>query len=158
MKKLYVDLEICRKCKECTAECSYPYHPENKGAVSLLEIAMRIEVCRKCEEAPCVTACPKEALEKQPDGNLKRYSMRCIGCNTCALACPFGAIYPEIIPYLTSQCDYCSGRLEDGEEPLCVKTCPEGAIKFIEVDESEDKNIRFVGDNLAVHAIPWKKV
>lgn len=157
MKRLFVDLEICRKCEECTAKCSYPYHPENKGVISLLEMVTAMEVCRKCEEAPCVAACPKEALEKQADGNLKRYSMRCIGCNTCTLACPFGTMYPEIIPYLGSQCDYCAGRLGDGEEPLCVKTCPEGAVKFIEVEESEEKNIHFVGDNLAVHAIPWKK-
>ncbi len=156
MKRILVDLEVCHKCKKCTAECSYFYHPENKGFINLLEMVTRMEVCRKCEEAPCVTACPKEALEKQADGVLQRYTMRCIGCNTCALACPFGAIYPEIIPYLGSQCDYCSGRLKGDEQPLCVRTCPEGAIKYGEIQESEEKNIRAAGDKLVVHAIPWK--
>ncbi len=157
MKRLFIDLEICRKCKKCTAECSYFYHPVNNGVVNLLELAARMEVCRKCEEAPCIAACPKEALERHPDGTVRRYSMRCIGCNTCAIACPFGVISSETIPYITSQCDYCSGRLADDEEPLCVRTCPEGAIKYIEVEESEEKDIHAVGDKLVVHAIPWKK-
>jgi Fe-S-cluster-containing dehydrogenase component len=157
LKRIFIDLEVCRKCKERICKCSYPYHPENDGVASLLEQVMRIEVCRKCEEAPCVAACPKEALEKQPDGTVKRYSMRCIGCNTCVLACPFGAVSREIIPYLTSHCDYCTGRLKEGEEHLCVRTCPEGAVKYIEVEESEDKNIYFIGDKLAVHSIPWTR-
>ena len=157
LKKLYIDLEALSKCKDMSAcKCSYPYHARNNGVTNLLEQIMRAEVCRKCEEAPCVNACPKEALEKQEDGNLKRYSMRCTGCNSCVLACPFGAVFPEIIPYLTSQCDYCIGRLSEGEEPLCASTCPGEAVKYVEVEESEDENIHFIGDNLVVRAIPWR--
>ena len=155
-KRLFVDLEICYRCKECTAKCSYFYHPENKGFLTLLERASQVLVCRNCEEAPCVKACPNEALEKQPDGNLERYSMRCTGCKTCTLACPFGTIYPEIVPYLTSQCDWCLGRLDEGP-PECVITCPYNAIQFIEVEESKEKDIYLIGDNLAVHSAPWKK-
>lgn len=165
MKRLYIDLEICYKCKECTAKCDYFYHPENKGITTLLEKATHILVCRKCEEAPCVKACPNEALEKQPDGSLKRYSMRCTGCKTCTLACPFGAIYPEVVPYLTSQCDHCLKGLKEGSHPVdgmgelpeCVKICPEKAVQYIEVEESKEKDIYFIGNNLAVHAIPWRK-
>ena len=169
MKRLYIDLETCYKCKECKASCSYFYHPENKGIITLLEKATHILVCRKCEEAPCVKACPNEALEKQSDGSLKRYSMRCTGCKTCTLACPFGATYPEVVPYLTSQCEHCleggkfypvdrilsAGR--DGELPECVKSCPEKAVQYIEVEEDKEKDIYFIGNHLAVHAIPWKK-
>ena len=156
MKRLFIDLEICYKCKECVAECSYFYHPENNGVVSLLELVSKVEVCRRCEAAPCVEACVFDALEKQPDGSLKRYSMLCTGCQTCSLACPFGVIYPEIVPYITSQCDYCVGRC-NGNEPECVKTCPHNAIKYIEVEESKENDIYLVGEHLAVHSIPWRK-
>ncbi len=166
-KKLFVDREKCYACKECTAKCSYFYHPANNGIISLLELITRSQTCRKCEEAPCVKACPNEALEKQPDGSLKRYSMRCTSCKTCALACPFGTIYPELLPYLASQCDYClgtptlsasgGGGIKEGGDPECVKSCPEGAVRFIDVDESKDKDIYFVGENLAVHSVPWRK-
>ena len=156
MKRLFIDLEICCRCRECTAGCSYFYHPENKGVITLLELATRMEVCRKCEQAPCVKACPNEALEKQPDGTVKRYSMRCTGCETCTLACPFGAIYPEIVPYLTSQCDYCLGK-SNGGEPECVKSCPQKAVQYVEVEESKEKDIHLIGEKLAVHAIPWRR-
>ena len=156
MKRLFIDLEKCYRCKQCTAKCSYFHHPENKGIITLLELATKAQICRKCEEAPCVKACPQEALEKQPDGTLKRYSMRCTGCKTCALACPFGTIYPEIVPYLTSQCDYCLGK-GDEKEPECISSCPEGAVQFIEVEESKEKDIYLIGENLAVHSVPWSK-
>lgn len=156
MKRLLIDLEACYKCKQCTAGCSYLSHPENKGIISLLELVSRAEICRKCKEAPCVNACPNEALERQPDGVLKRYGMRCTGCESCVLACPFGAIYPEIVPFLTSQCDYCLGSA-NGDKPECVKSCPEKAVQYVEVEESKEKDIRLIGDKLAVHALPWRK-
>ena len=156
MKRLFIDLEKCYKCKKCTAGCSYLYHPENKGIINILEVANRSLVCRKCEEAPCIKACPQDALEKGEDGILKRYIMRCTSCKTCTLACPFGAIYPEIVPYLLSQCDYCLDRLGNGE-PECVKTCPEGAIQYKTVKELKEKNICFIRDNLAVKHMTWKK-
>jgi hypothetical protein len=31
-----------------------------------------------------------------------------------------------------------------------------GAIKYIEIEESADKDIYLVGEHLAVHSIPWK--
>ena len=155
-KHLFVDLEICYTCKECTTKCSYFYHPENKGIISILELVSSFEVCRKCEEAPCVKSCPNEALEKQPDGNLRRYSMRCTGCKTCTLACPFGTLYPEIVPYLGSRCDHCLGRLE-GKLPECVNTCPLKAVQYVEIDESKEKDIYLVRDCLAVHSVRWRK-
>ncbi|MBU4484885.1 4Fe-4S ferredoxin [bacterium] len=154
MKRLFIDLEVCFNCKECTAVCSYFFHPENKGVLSLLELASRAHICRNCETAPCVTCCPKEALEKQEDGVLKRYSMRCTSCKCCTIACPFGVIYPELVPYLVSKCDFC---LQENAEPPCVKGCPDGAVKYLEVEESKEKNIYFIGDHLAIHATPWMK-
>ncbi len=156
MKKLFIDLEICNKCKQCVTKCGYFYRTHNNGVISLLELAARSRVCRKCEEAPCVKACPNEALEKNTEGDLRRYSMRCSSCKTCVLACPFGAIYPEIVPYLTSQCDYCIGTVGENP-PVCVESCPLGAVKYIEVKESKEKNIYSISDKLAVHSISWGK-
>jgi Fe-S-cluster-containing dehydrogenase component len=67
------------------------------------------------------------------------------------LACPFGTILFDLIPYLVSKCDLCNGRLKEGEIPLCVKTCKYEAIKFVEESEIEEKeNIYKIGDNLIV--------
>ncbi len=158
MKKLFIDLEKLNNHEgEVRADCSYYYHPGNAGIVRLRELGQFLYICRKCEEAPCVNSCPQEALEKQEDGIVKRYTMRCVSCKSCSHACPFGAIAIDTVPYIMSQCDECIGRNLE-EEPLCVKSCSvPDAVKFIEVDESEKDDIYLVGKNIAVHAKPWKK-
>lgn len=157
MKRLFIDLEKCYRCKDCVVKCDYYFHPENDGISSLLERISKAIVCRQCEAAPCVKACIFEALEKQPDGTLKRYNMRCTGCQTCSLACPFGVVYPRIAPYISSQCDFCLEQIRQGKSPACVEECPEGAVQFIEVEESEEDNVYLIGEHLAVHSVPWKK-
>ena len=167
MKRLYIDLDICSKCPECVITCSYFYHPQpfseafrgpqriaNMGITSLREYATFSLFCRQCEEAPCVTACYHDALEKQSDGVLKRYKMRCTSCKSCSIACPFGTILPDFIPYLDSHCDYCIGRL-DKELPACIKTCSYNAIEFKEIKEDPENNIYLIGEHLAVKSQKW---
>ncbi len=158
MKRLLVDLEKLYSCEKPTAKCSYYYHPGNDGVIRLREIGQFRYICRKCEEAPCINACPKEALEKDSDGTVKRYTMRCVSCKSCSLACPFGTIPLETVPYITSQCDECIDRCKK-DEPLCAKTCSvDGAVKFIDVKPSEKDDIYLVGKNIAVYAKAWKKL
>ena len=155
-KRLFVDLDICSKCPECVIDCSYFYHSGNRGIDSIREVASFALVCRQCEEAPCVTSCPQEALEKEDGGTLKRSNLLCIGCNSCTLACPFGTIYPEVIPYLVSKCDFCIDRA-DGKEPICIPSCPYGALKYGEFKEEEKENKYLVNEDLLVHLTPWRK-
>ncbi|MFC1703926.1 4Fe-4S dicluster domain-containing protein [Candidatus Omnitrophota bacterium] len=156
MKRLFINLETCSKCPECVIACSYFYHPQNKGITSLLEYANFATICRHCEEAPCVSSCYRDALEKQPDGHLRRYKMRCTSCKSCTIACPFGIIYSDNIPYLDSQCDYCIGRA-DKKAPECLASCPYEAVEYKEVKEDPENNIYFVGDKLAVKTLKWIK-
>ena len=107
MKRLFLDYEKYTKSKDFKTDCDFFYHPGNEGVKALVELAAFSLVCRQCDEAPCVNACPKEAIEKQDDGRVKRYNMRCIACKSCVLACPFGTIYPEIISFYAHKCDYC---------------------------------------------------
>ncbi len=142
-KKLIVNLGKAKLQEESGIECSYKHHPENKGFDSLLEKIRFVFICRKCEEAPCVTACPRDALEKvdvknDDAGVLQRWNMLCTGCGTCAIACPFGTIYTDLIPFTSSVCDVCMGRLKPGEEPLCVGTCKDGSVEYREVGTDEE--------------------
>ena len=136
--KLVVDLAKCRLQEESGVQCSYKHHPENKGFDSLLEMIRFALICRRCESAPCISACPQNALEKVPSENndagvLKRANMLCTGCGTCAIACPFGTIYTDLIPFPSSVCDVCRGRLGPGEKPLCVNTCRDGSLEYKQV-------------------------
>ncbi len=155
MKRLYVNLEICDKCSECKVCCEYFYHPQNNGITSLREYATFATICRHCEEAPCVNSCYHNALERATDGHIKRYKMRCTSCKSCSVACPFGIISQEFISYLDSRCDFCVGI--SGKLPKCVKSCPENAIDIKEVQEDLEKNIYFIGDNLAVQTLKWSR-
>lgn len=141
--KLIIDLAKCTTQGESGVQCSYKHHPENKGFDSLLEMIRFALICRRCESAPCINACPQGALEKVPSKNndagiLKRANMLCTGCGSCAIACPFGTIYTDLIPYPSSVCDVCKGRLKPAEKPLCVKTCKDGSIDYKEVTASGD--------------------
>jgi Fe-S-cluster-containing dehydrogenase component len=158
MKKLLIDLEKCYKCKKCSAECSYYYHPQNEGYIRCIALAVQEHVCRRCDEPPCVNACPQEALEKKPDGMLTRYAMRCTSCKTCTVACPFGVIAPEIVEYKNMMCDYCTVRSSDAIPPRCVTTCPEQALQWQEGEPDPAKEIYAVRNGqFLVRAVKWKK-
>ncbi len=163
-ERLFVDLDICvaGECKNCKLECSYFYHtqnPVNNGIVSLTELCTYALVCRKCEEPHCVNSCPFEALEpqKEKDNMLIRHNMRCVSCKSCSLACPYGTIYPEHVPYLIHNCDFCFDRRKQSNEPLCIKSCPYGALKLVSADLKLDENTFLVGDNLIVHSTHWDR-
>jgi Fe-S-cluster-containing dehydrogenase component len=168
--KLIIDLAKCKPQGESGVQCSYKQHLQNKGFDSLLELIRFALICRRCEEAPCVKACPhgalekvsnekgglvdrmllvstgpRGALEKVPKDNfhadiIKRSSILCTGCGSCAIACPFGTIYNNLIQYPSSECDLCKGRLEPGEKPLCVATCEDGSLDYQDVhaDDTEE--------------------
>ena len=141
--KLIVDLAKSRLQGESQVRCSYGDHPENKGFDALLEMIRFALICRKCKSAPCIAACPNGALEKvekngDEEGVLKRHNMLCTGCGTCAMACPFGTIYTDLIPFPSSVCDLCKGRLGPDEKPLCVTTCEDGSISYGEQEGGGD--------------------
>lgn len=141
--KLIIDLSKCKPQSESKVRCSYKHHPDNKGFDSLLEMIHFALICRKCYLAPCIAACPRKALEKvqrknDDAGILKRANMLCTGCGTCAMACPFGTIYPDLVPFPSSVCDVCRGRLAPGEKPLCVRTAQNGSIDYRQVTAEGD--------------------
>ena len=145
MAKILVKFELCQECLVCEAKCSYPYHPENPGFEALREQIARQLICRKCEEHFCVKACPREALEVLESGKLKRNLFKCIGCYSCALACPFGTLYQSYLVYKSQACDQCLER-----EPECVKTCPKQALELVEElpepAESVSERVGVVGE------------
>jgi Fe-S-cluster-containing dehydrogenase component len=159
--RLFIDLDVCGagECKRCVVECSYFYHPENNGIISVAELAIYYLVCRKCEQPHCVNACPVEALEQQEDKDrlLIRHNMRCISCRSCSHACPYGTIYPENVPYIVHNCDFCLDRRDVKDEPLCIKTCPYGALKIMDLSSKLPENTFLAGKNLIVHSTHWER-
>jgi len=150
MKRLLIDLDTCSNCGECGALCTYIQHPANNGMTSLREFAHFAILCRRCDDAPCVASCPWEALELQGDNMLKRYTMRCTSCKSCSRACPFGAIYPETIPFITSRCDFCIGRMGGDNVPICLQSCAHDGVRYGEFEENKDEHIYKVSEYVMV--------
>jgi Fe-S-cluster-containing hydrogenase component 2 len=157
-KRLFIDTVKCDQCETCGVTCGYLYQPgvDDHGLVALRELISYAIVCRRCENPSCVAACKFEALERQDDGVLRRHNMRCVSCKCCSHACPFGTIYPELIPFYAVRCDYCAAKLQSGEIS-CVSSCPRGALEFREVEENEKEGVFLVNDYLAAKAPKWKK-
>jgi carbon-monoxide dehydrogenase iron sulfur subunit len=148
---IWVEIEKCLGCKTCEIECAMahceisdiveavtqalqPAHRVNVTPVSM-EVAVPIQ-CRHCEDAPCVAVCPSRALTKLgPDQAVVLDSDKCIGCKSCVIVCPFGAITVGPDGRTIVKCDLCAARLAVGQQPACVAGCPTRALHFGEVDE-----------------------
>jgi len=83
--------------------------------------------------------------------------MRCVSCKSCSHACPYGTIYPENVPLLLHICDFCFDRRDRKDEPLCIKTCPYGALSLKSGNMELDETTFLVGENLIVHSTHWKR-
>jgi Fe-S-cluster-containing dehydrogenase component len=129
-EQLLLDPGRCIGCKSCAAAC-FLGHVECPGLFyeEVEASAAMPMVCRQCEEAPCVQACPNEAMYEDGSGIVRRSPMRCTGCRSCYLACPFGVI-DDIAKHQVGKCDLCADRTSQGLRPRCVSVCPSGALVF----------------------------
>ena len=54
----------------------------------------------------------------------------CIGCGSCAEACPFGVPHVDETLEKSFKCWACLDRLDNGKTTACANTCPTGALVF----------------------------
>jgi len=161
LRRLFIDIPALMKAHVPADQikCEYMFHRHNHGPFALLEIAEFAVYCRQCKDAFCIAACPKDALEHQENGIVKRYNMRCVGCKSCVIACPFGTIFPEVINYVSANCDYCLNQLKQDPNyiPACVKTAPPGTFSMQDIEkEDPDNHIYLCGDHLAIKSPSWR--
>jgi len=84
--------------------------------------------CHHCAKAPCIAACPVEAISRDERGIVLIDSEICIGCGECMEACPFGAMQYDNVRETAVKCDLCHERLDAGDAPACSVVCPTGCI------------------------------
>jgi len=73
----------------------------------------------------CVYSCLTGASYKDPiSGKVSVDPEKCIGCWTCVVACPNGALTRDISNHVVVKCDLCP----EEEVPACVANCPNEAL------------------------------
>lgn len=134
------------KCTGCSL-CEYVCALEKKEAVwNPLRSRIRVirvtpafnlaMTCRFCEDAPCIKACPRDALtQSEENGVIKVNEVKCDGCGWCVQACPYGgiAVHPDKRSVLV--CDLCDGK------PQCIEFCPEEALGLVTSDEEANRKL-----------------
>ncbi|MBO4432202.1 MAG: 4Fe-4S binding protein, partial [Clostridia bacterium] len=89
--------------------------------------------CRHCTDPICIKSCIAGAISKV-DGVVKIDRNKCVGCLTCVLVCPYGALAPAE-DGIMQKCELC---LENScGAPACVAGCPNKAIVYEERGEEK---------------------
>lgn len=141
MKRIYVNEEWCLGCHLCEYQCAFA----NSGKASMVNalkgktIYPRVHVeeddkityavsCRHCEDPICVKSCISGALSSK-DGVICIDHEKCVGCLTCILVCPYGAV-AQGEAGVVQKCELCMTNSVGA--PACVAGCPNKAIVYEE--------------------------
>ncbi len=113
------------------------------GKISFLSLS-----CFHCGDAPCLPACPTGAIFRHEDNGIVDIKRElCVGCHSCALACPFGA--PRFFPDgKMMKCDLCGDRVEHGLEPACIRVCSTRALKLTPLGDLSDRKFNAAAQRL----------
>ena len=147
VKRVLLDMDRCIECGSCAAACYYSHNGMPAIQSARRGPALLPVICRQCKAAPCVDVCPVEAMVRDDDGIVRRNLSRCIGCGSCARACPFGVLPNEVTRRQIAKCDLCADRIVSGNGtvPRCVAASPAGALQFADEHEADDANILVLG-------------
>lgn len=147
MKRIYANEEVCIGCKLCEIWCTVQ-HSKSKDIIKAFKheqkpisrvlveerkpISFALQ-CRHCKEPDCVYACISGAMYiDKKTGTVQHNEDKCVGCASCIMVCPYGAITlardKNNTAKVVSKCDLCPDR----EIPACVAHCPNEALVYVE--------------------------
>lgn len=115
-------------------------------------------LCNHCEDPFCVKVCLVKASFKRKDGIVLIDEHRCIGCRYCMIVCPYKArsfVFkeekgwtnpnsPKRVHGVVEKCDFCVSRIDAGLKPACLDACPNGAMVFGDLNDSQSEVAKLV--------------
>jgi Fe-S-cluster-containing dehydrogenase component len=134
---MFVDPSRCIGCEACVQACGECETHRGRPMIHLERIDRARStqtvptVCMHCDSPTCAEVCPADAIKRSDDGVVQTARKpRCIACNNCVLACPFGVPKMEAELELMMKCDLCYDRTSVGLKPMCASVCPSQALFY----------------------------
>jgi anaerobic dimethyl sulfoxide reductase subunit B len=170
----YINQSLCQGCKACSVACKdknntevginyrrvYTYEEgtfieqPTKGIVHNIKSYYFSIACNHCKSPACTISCPTGAIVKrEKDGVVTIDQDICAGAQLCVKACPYGGPQFNKETFKSNKCNFCIDLQEKGELPVCVESCPLGAIEFGPIDDLRKK----YGDIQQVKGMPSAK-
>ena len=154
---LVIDISKCNACYCCFIACKDEYWDNDyppystaqprygqswvnvtsneRGKHPYVKVAYMPVPCMHCEDAPCIKAARDEAVYRRPDGIVVIDPVKSAGQKQLVKSCPYNAIFWNEEKDLPQKCTFCVHRLEEGEIPRCVQSCPTECIHFGNMDD-----------------------
>ena len=154
-KELFCRIERCVGCRACELACAVEHSQSKNLAAAVAEDpppSHRVRVlavdekgskvrlrsvalqCRQCEEPACAEACIAGGIVRDEETGVVRFNPdKCVGCWSCTMVCPYGAVVRVSEQGRAVKCDRCPDR----DTPACVVACPTHALLFCTPEEFE---------------------
>ena len=145
---MLINMDRCVRCDDCVRACAATHegNPRFIRHGKTFQNWMVANACMHCADPVCMIGCPTGAIHRSmAGGSVIINDDTCIGCKTCANACPYSNIRMASIrgddgqmivdpanqnPILkATKCDLCSDQVTG---PACAYACPHDALKRVD--------------------------
>lgn len=168
-KCLVINLDRCTGCDSCIVSCKFENHLPlgtfyNRvmqvgptGSYPNVERYNLPVQCQQCTHARCVEVCPTGASYRDSESGIVLVDeSKCIGCQYCLYACPYGVRTFSEADGVARKCTLCQHlTANDAAEPACVHNCPGGARFYGDLDDpnsSVSRELAKYGDD-CIHSL-----